>query len=189
MASPAAPSCFDVAYWFIDRALDDDEYLQPQKLHRLMFLSQAYFAVASNGRLLMPGIFVADQFGPIEPNVFRACAIQRPPIEAKALGEGITNFLDNIWRRFGHYSTETLNRQIAVHPPFANALAHGVGTMISVTAMTDFYGKKVAEAPEESASVGAPPIDQVLRPRVMRSQSGAPVAVKKWMPPSKAEGK
>ena len=103
MAPPAVESSFDVAYWFIDRALNENEYLQPQKLHRLMFLSQAYFAVAYRGRLLMPAVFVADEFGPTEPNVFRACAIQRPAIETKRLPEIVTHFLDSIWRRFGQH--------------------------------------------------------------------------------------
>ena len=40
---PAVFSTFDVAFWFADTALNNNEYLQPQKLHRLLFLSQAYF--------------------------------------------------------------------------------------------------------------------------------------------------
>ncbi len=189
MASPAAPSSFDVAYWFIDRALDDDEYLQPQKLHRLMYLAQAYFAVAYNGRMLMPAIFVADEFGPIEPNVFRACAIQRPAIEARALPELVTHFLEGVWRRFGQHSAEFLSRQMSGHPPYGAALAAGVGTEISLKAMAAFYGKKPAPASQEPAAAMAPPVDQVLRPRLMRSQDGSPVSVQKWMPRAKTPGK
>ncbi|PKU21436.1 hypothetical protein CWS72_26810 [Telmatospirillum siberiense] len=192
MASPAAPSSFDIAYWFIDRALDDNEYLQPQKLHRLMYLAQAYFAVAYHGRMLMPAVFVADEFGPIEPNVFRACAIQRPPIEAKALPDIVTHFLDGVWRRFGQHSAEHLNRQVNGHPPYGAALAAGAGSEIPLKAMVAFYGKKPPTVPEEQASTAMsaaapPPVEQVLRPRVMRSQNGAPVSVQKWMPPSKPQ--
>jgi uncharacterized phage-associated protein len=189
MALPATPSSFDVAYWFIDRALDDDEYLQPQKLHRLMYLAQAYFAVAYNGRLLMPAIFVADEFGPIEPNVFRACAIQRPAIEAKALPELVTHFLDGVWRRFGQHSAEFLSRQMSSHPPYGVALAAGAGTVIPLKAMVAFYGKKPTAASDEPTASLAPPVDQVLRPRLMRSQDGSPVSVQKWMPPAKAPRK
>jgi uncharacterized phage-associated protein len=187
MASPAAPSSFDIAYWFIDRALDDSEYLQPQKLHRLMYLAQAYFAVAYHGRMLMPAIFIADEFGPVEPNVFRACALQRPAIEAKALPEIVTHFLDGIWRRFGHHSAEFLSRQVSGHPPFGVALAAGAGSEIPLRAMAAFYGKRQPAMPGEPAA--APPVDQVLRPRLMRSQDGSPVSVKKWMPPAKAPGR
>lgn len=189
MASPAAPSSFDIAYWFIDRALDENEYLQPQKLHRLMYLAQAYFAVAYHGRMLMPAVFIADEFGPIEPNVFRACAIQRPAIEAKALPDIITHFLDGVWRRFGQHSAEFLSRQVCGHPPYGAALAAGVGSEIPLKAMMVFYGKKLPAVSEESAAATAPPVDQVLRPRLMRSQDGSPVSVQKWMPPAKTPGK
>ena len=191
MASPAAPSSFDIAYWFIDRALDDNEYLQPQKLHRLMYLAQAYFAVAYQGRMLMPAVFVADPFGPIEPNVFRACALQRPPIEARALPQIITHFLDGVWRRFGHHSAEFLSRQVNGHPPYGAALAVGAGSEITLDAMVAFYGKKQPPMSDEAAGGPAapPPVDQVLRPRLMRSQDGSPVSVRKWMPPAKTPGK
>lgn len=196
MASPAAPSSFDIAYWFIDRALDENEYLQPQKLHRLMYLAQAYFAVAYHGRMLMPAVFVADDFGPIEPNVFRACAIQRPPIEAQPLSDVVTHFLDGVWRRFGQHSAEFLSRQVNGHPPYGAALASGAGSEIPLKAMMAFYGKKQPTVSEEAlaaakatSSAPPPPVDQVLRPRMMRSQNGAPVSVQKWMPPAKSHQK
>lgn len=185
MASAAVESSFDIAYWFADRALNENEYIQPQKLHRLMFLSQAYFAVAYHGRMLMPALFVAEEIGPVEPNVFRACAIQRPPIEPKRLPEPVTHFLDSIWRRFGQHSSEHLNQTIRGHAPYAEAFAKGIRTEITLKAMIAFYGKK--NAPNNEV-VGAPPITQVLRPRVMRSQSGKPVSVQKWMPFKKVEG-
>ncbi len=37
----AVESAFDVAFWFADVALNENEYLQPQKLHRLMFWPRA----------------------------------------------------------------------------------------------------------------------------------------------------
>jgi len=70
MLKPAIDSCFDVVFWLLDRALDDGEYLQPQKLHRLMFLAQAYFASAWHGEKLMPAVFVIGPEGPIEPTIF-----------------------------------------------------------------------------------------------------------------------
>ena len=47
---------FKVAFWFENIALKDDEYLQPQKMHRLLFISQAYYAVINNGQKLMPAV-------------------------------------------------------------------------------------------------------------------------------------
>jgi uncharacterized phage-associated protein len=185
MASAAVESSFDVAYWFIDRALNDNEYIQPQKLHRLMFLAQAYFAVAYHGRSLMPGVFVADEFGPVEPNVFRACAIQRPPIEPAPIPEIALQFLDSIWRRFGSHTTEALNRQVNGHPPYVDAIAKGARTEISLKSMVAFYGNKSSADPELGTAVGAPPISQVMRSKLMVSQNGKPVSVVKWIPKAK----
>ncbi len=184
MASAAVQSSFDVAYWFVDRALNDNEYIQPQKLHRLMFLSQAYFAVAYNGRPLMPAVFVADQFGPIEPNVFRACSIQRPPIETIPLSEPVSQFLDSVWRRFGAQSANSLSTLVNGHPPYRDALEKGPRSEISLTAMVKFYGRKPgANEPQRSGpSFEAPALEQVVRPKIMVSQDGKPVAVKKWTP-------
>lgn len=182
MTSPAVKSSFDVAYWFVDRALNDGEYLQPQKMHRLLYLAQAYFAVAFRGRPLMPAFFVVDEVGPIEPNVYRACALQRPAIEDIRVGEQVAHFLDSVWRRFGHHSAEFLNRQVSGHPPYAKAQAEGIGTIISMASMIEFYGRKQTE---EDAEEGAPPVTSVLRPRVLRSQDGKAVAVRRWSPPAK----
>ena len=183
MASAAVESSFDVAYWFVDRALNDNEYIQPQKLHRLMFLSQAYFAVAYHGRMLMPAMFVADPFGPVEPSVFRACSIQRPPIEAMPMAEIAEQFLDSIWRRFGSQSADSLSRLVNSHPPYQEALAHGPRCEISLAAMIKFYGRKnAATVPVKGGQIEAPPVEQVLRPKLMVSQDGKPVQVKKWLP-------
>jgi uncharacterized phage-associated protein len=183
MASAAVESSFDVAYWFVDRALNDNEYIQPQKLHRLMYLSQAYFAVAYHGRLLMPAMFVADPFGPLEPSLFRACSIQRPPIETLPMAEIAEQFLDSIWRRFGSQSADSLSRLVNSHPPYREAFEQGPRTEITLAAMIKFYGRKTAGTVAlKGDQIEAPPIDQVIRPKVMVSQSGKPVSVKKWLP-------
>lgn len=179
MASPAVDSSFDVASWFIDRAINDGEYLQPKKLHGLMFLAQAYYAVAYNNRPLMPAMFIIDADGPIEPNVYRASAIRRPEIEKYKLPSDVDHFLDSIWRRFGQHSTDYLVKMVAGHPPVRDAAAQGARTIIPLTAMVAFYGKKASAA---SNAMGAPPVKDVLRPKVLKSQTGRPVSVQKWMP-------
>ena len=185
MASAAVESSFDVAYWFVDRALNDNEYIQPQKLHRLMFLAQAYFAVAYNGRPLMPAVFVADQFGPTEPGVFRACAIQRPPIETRQLTDAVAAFLESVWRRFGAQSANALSQLVNSHPPYADAVQKGPRSEITLAAMVKFYGRKnAATEPVKGGIIEAPPLEQVVRPKIMVSQNGKPVAVKKWSPKS-----
>lgn len=179
MATTAVNSCFDVAQWFINRAMNDGEYLQPRKLHPLMFLAQAYYAVAYNNRLLMPALFVIEDDTPIEPNVYRASAIKRPELELVVVPADAAHFLDSVWRRFGQHSTDYLSQMIAGHPPVKEAAANGTRTIIPLAAMVAFYGKKATAA---SKAIGAPPVTDVLRPKVLKSQTGKPVSVQKWMP-------
>ena len=71
MEIPPAESVFDVAEWFLDAALNDGEYLQPMKMQYLMFLSQGYYAALTQGKRFVPGIFLAAERGPVEPNSYR----------------------------------------------------------------------------------------------------------------------
>lgn len=183
----AADTCFDVALWLIDRALDDNEYLQPQKMHRLLYLAQAYFGVATRGRKLMPATFVADPNGPLEPTLYRAFENGRPYVETRKPPDDARQLLDSIWRKFGAHSAEHLTKLTKGHPPYRDAYATGgAGEEITLRAMIDYYGRKGAAdrppAPGTAATPEAPGLTEVLRPRVMRSQSGKPVSVHKWMP-------
>jgi uncharacterized phage-associated protein len=186
MALPVTvSSTFDVVYWFYDRALNDGEYLQPQKLQRLLYLCQAYWAVAYNGRMLMPAVFVADEMGPQIPDIYRAFEMGRPNIEPRKLADTVAQFVDGIWRRFGPHSTEHLNGLIRTHSPYVDALRKGIGCEITLKAMRDFYG---ASQKDDNAP-GAPAIGKVLRPRVMRNADGKPVSVQRWLPPAKSDKK
>ena len=56
-------------------------------------------------------------------------------------------------------------------------MTKGVGEEIPFEVMLAYYSDEAA-----AKLGGAPPVDQVLRPRVMRSQSGRPVSVSVWKP-------
>ncbi len=188
MRPTAVESCFEVACWFLDRAINDGEYLQPQKLHRLMFLAQGYFGVLQNGAKLMPATFIATDEGPIEPNVFRAFARGRPQVDVKPIDETPRHILDSIWRQFGAHSTEHLNKLIRRHPPYADALASSPGAEILFESMVDFYGtqglsRRPSVAGDAATAEGnEPAAGKVLRPKVMRSYNGKPVTVNRWTP-------
>lgn len=174
----AVKSTLDVVFWFSDRSLDDKEYLQPQKLHRLLYLAQAYFSVAYPGRKLMPAVFVTDEFGPVEPTIFHAFAYGRPHmIEPNRIPDTVDHFLDSIWRRFGASTAEQLTQRVLQHGPVAAAMAKGRGEEIPFEAMLAYYSNEAA-----ARKGGAPSVDQVLRPRVMRAQNGRPVNVTTWKP-------
>ena len=188
MQKPAVDSCFDVAFWLLDRALDDGEYLQPQKMHRLLFLAQAYYAAARHGAKLMPACFVAGPEGPLEPTVFKAMERARPMIDTVALEEEQEHVLDSVWRQFGSKSIERLNSAIMNHPPVHAASEAGEGTEISFESMVEFYVRalttgQVGEKSKSAAlAADAPSADQVMRPKVMRSHTGKPVNLKGWSP-------
>ncbi len=169
----AVESAFDVAFWFADMALNENEYLQPQKLHRLMFLAQAYYAAANSGRRLMPAVFVAEEFGPIEPTIYKAFSKGRPDVDVDLImPEDVESFLRGIWRRFGHHSTERLTRITNETAAYRQALRRGRRAEIGHESMRRSF----------AAAREAPALDQVLKPKVLRSQAGRSVAVRAWVP-------
>lgn len=172
----AVKSSFDVAFWFADTALNDNEYLQPQKLHRLMFMAQAYYAAAYGGRKLMPAVFVADDMGPVEPNVYVAFSKGRPDIDVDMfMPDNVELILDSIWRRFGHYTVDRLTRMTTETLAYRQAIGRGKRAEISLEAMRLSF----------SRGREAPSIDRVVKPKIMLSHTGKPVTVKSWMPGTK----
>ncbi len=169
----AVDSSFDVAFWLADTALNDNEYLQPQKLHRLLFLCQAYYAVVHNGRKLMPAIFVADEMGPIEPNIYRAFTRGRPNMDVNLfLDPDVESFLESIWRRFGNDTSERLTNMTKETLAFKQAIRNGSRSEISLESMMHSFIR----------ADDTPSVDQVVKPKLMVSQSGKPVAVHAWNP-------
>jgi uncharacterized phage-associated protein len=195
-------SGFEVAFWFLERALTDGEHLQPQKLQRLMFLAQAYFAAAHHGLKLMPATFVAADEGPIEPTLFRAFERGKPAVDLRPIDEAAAHLLDSVWRQFGALGTDKLNKLVKRHPPYIDAYEEAPGSEIPLAVMAAFYGdqglvrRKTAEpSPAElrarraKNNVDAPfgddlplSVDKVLRPKVLRNHDGKPVSVKRWAP-------
>ncbi len=172
----AVNSAFDIALWFADTALEQNEYLQPQKLHRLLFLSQAYYAVAHDGEKLMPAVFVAEEMGPVEPNIYKAFSKGRPNMDVDLfLPHEVETFLDSIWRRFGHQSAENLTRMTKGTVAYKKALKKGRREEISLETMRLSF----------SRARETPALDQVVKPKIMRSQSGKSVVVKAWNPGTK----
>jgi len=170
----AVDSVFELAFWFCDRALNDNEYLQPIKLQYLMFLSQAYYATAYNGKKLVPAVFVADEVGPIEPSAFRAWEQGRPKFERKVnIPEDAAAFADSVWRRFGHHSAEHLSKLCRKTPAYVIALKRGRRAEIKLEELVASFSK----------SQNSPDVNQVVKPKIMRSHKGRAVEVKSWTPP------
>ena len=165
-------NAFDVTIFFDDMALKEGAYLAPQKLHRLLFLSQAYYAVAFD-RKLMPAIFIADQLGPVEPNIYLAFSRGRPEIDADLfLPFEVKSFLESIWQRFGTYSIERLDKITNETSAYKNARKRGDRAEIPLAEIKNSFKK-----PES-----APSVDLLVKPKLMRTQSGRAVHVQSWAP-------
>jgi uncharacterized phage-associated protein len=173
-------SAFDIAFWFLDMAERSAERMQPQKLQRLLFLSQAYYGVAFEGRKLMPAVFVADERGPLEPNIYIAFSRGRPKLEVELfLPFEVESFLEALWRRFGHYTADRLTRMTKETIAYRHAYKQGRRAEITFEAMRLSFAR----------GAEAPALDQVVKPKVMRTQSGRPVTVKAWDPLAKSAAK
>jgi len=169
----AVETMYDVAAWFMDHALNDNEYLQPMKMHRLLYLSQAYFGIAYHGRKLAPCTFIAEDSGPIEPHVFRAFEQGRPSFYLNPNLPGpVESFLEGIWRRFGAYSADKLSEITKKSPAFQKAHKKGKRAEIPFKDMLASFGRSKDDNT----------IDKVIKPKIMRSQDGRPVQVKAWAP-------
>jgi uncharacterized phage-associated protein len=165
LIAPAVRTAFDVAVWLLDRARIDDIHLPLQKLQRLLFVAQA----AYTDGLLMPAVFVADDLGPVEPNLQRLMSDGRPEdLPAEALSRQVETFLEETWRRFAHMPPDRLNSLVAKNAAYATALTAGRGTLIAQNALAGTF------------AAGSPKIAEDVR--MLRSQSGTPVAVRAWRP-------
>lgn len=139
MPSPAVQSAVDVATWFADQARKEDLYLQPQKLQRLLYIAQGSYAAMYYGRKLMPATFVADETGPVEPNIFRIFEMGRPKISAAPLPPEIEHFLSRIWRKYCHHATDYINKQIQYHEIYRKAIKRGLYEEIPFGEMARFF--------------------------------------------------
>jgi len=175
----AVNTAFDVAFWLMDTAQEVGEHVQPQKLQRLLFLAQAYYSVIHGGRALMPAVFVADDLGPVEPNVHAAMSRGRPELDVDIFLPGdVETLLGSVWRRFGSMASDDLTAITKRTPAYIEAYRRGPGTAIPLDAIRDSFLR----------SETAPPLAEVIKPRIMRTQSGRPVQVRSWSPGADAPG-
>jgi uncharacterized phage-associated protein len=169
----AAATSLDVAVWFLDRARVEDTYLQPRKLQCLLFLAQAHFVALHKGRRLMPSVFQFDEGGPMEPNLYRVFENGRPTFMESDLADFVLTFLDAIWRRYAAQDAMRLDQLIARHGKGEAAIERRDGSEIGPAVMRRMF------ATGDGGEMAPPP-------KVLRSHTGKPVAVKKWMPTRKS---
>ena len=172
-------SAFDIAFYFTNKAARDNSYLQPQKLQSLLYLAQAYFCIAAKGQKLMPAVFVADERGPLEPNVYMAFSNGPPNIDINLkLPSEIEGFLNTIWRRFGSISTDKLIQITQENKAYKTAKERGHRAEILLKDMALSLNSSEKKMGTRKDSVS----------NIYRTQYGKAVTVKKWEPKAQAKG-
>ena len=154
MAAPAIRSTLDVAFWFQNRAQSAGEKLAPQKLQRLLYLSQAQYAALNQGRKLMPATFVVTEYGPLEPTIYHVFEDGPPPLKSRAPSARVDGFLMIIWQHFGAHTAEELLGVIRSDGAYAATLEEaGRNAEISIEALTSAYAER-AISPASAAGLG-----------------------------------
>lgn len=133
--TPAVSSSYDVANWFFERSQQRRSYLSPLKIQRLLYIAQAEYAGATQGRALMPSVFIVSEIGPIEPNLHRAFEHGPPTVSVRDIEPAVVEFLMGVWNQFGVKSVETLNRLVMLDPAFKEAERQGLTTVIDLDSM------------------------------------------------------
>lgn len=169
---PAAPTSFDVAIWFLDRAREDDTYLQPRMLQCLLFLAQAHYAAAHDGRPLMPSFFVIDDSGPLDPNVHRMLQNGRPEFEENLLDAEIVKFLDAIWGRYKNGDALRLDQVIARRGAAEEAVCNRDQSEVTLLAMQRMFGP----------GKGGSNKNKITGPTLAETATGRKVTITKWTP-------
>lgn len=166
---PATATSFDVAIWFLDRARAEDSYLQPRKLQCLLFLAQAHYAVAYEGRALMPAFFVFDHGGPVDPNMYRALENGRPNVIQSPIEEEVIVFLEAVWRRYRDADALRLDQIISRKGAAEEAIASRDGRPVDIEAMRRMFGATKGGKPSSG-------------PKTARTYNGREVTVTRWSP-------
>jgi uncharacterized phage-associated protein len=172
---PAAPTSFDIAIWFLDRARADDSYLQPRRLQCLLFLAQAHFAASHEGRPLMPAFFVVDDSGPLDPNVHRTLQNGRPEFEEAPLDPEIVKFLTAVWTRYKNADALRLDQLIARRGADEDAVCNRDQSEVTLLAMQRMFG----------AGAGKKNKNKITGPTLAETATGRKVTITKWSPARK----
>ena len=168
---PTVKSSFDVAIWFLDRARAEDSYLQPRKLQYMLFFAQGHYAGAWQGRRLMPSVFIIDEAGPLDPNLYRVFENGRPNVSENQMEEEVMVFLDAIWRRYKDDDPLKMGRLISRYGNGEESVEKRDGSEIPVSSMMRMFARD-----SEKTNTG---------PKMLRSATGKAVKVTAWKPPVK----
>jgi len=172
MNIPAIKSSIDVAYWFLAKAEDEGLFLEDEKLHHLLFLSQLIYA-KENAQMLMPCLFMCGEKGFFEPNIKTIFANGRPFMPKVKADENLHLFLETVWNRYKQLSILQLNNIVMNTSLFNETHKKGVETVVSWNSLVD-KSREYGTIREDDNLVSK-------APKILLSQNG-PVLVSQWKP-------
>ena len=173
MKAPATNSSLDVAYWFINRAEQDNAYLENEKLQHLLFLAQKEYAQTYADQMLMPCIFLCDEHGFFEPTLKKIFAQGRPFMPPVQFDDRTTFFLENIWQHYSLLSLSECKKVIMRLPLYIQCYRQGEHSVVEWNSLIDKSQKN--DILYDSG------LKSTFRKKVLISQNG-PVVVSQWRP-------
>jgi uncharacterized phage-associated protein len=189
---PAARSGLDVAIWFLIRASEERQRVPMEKLQLLLYFAEAAFAAKHDGRRLMPGLFLAGETGPYEPNVALAleCGLATPPqptITAEAVA-----VLAALWKQYGAVPTSALTRVALNDGIWQSTLQRGINCAIDPAALGQAYVPKQKPAPKAERKIEPKAPAAVKSPAARRPEAdlrftGDGRLVTRWAPRRRIE--
>lgn len=166
MPKIAAPSAFDVAYWFLQFADKKKFFLEDEKLHHLLFLAQLVYVQRHGNELLFPSMFIATEKGFLEPNLLKIFANGHPYMPRIKIDDKTAAFLEQIWDKYANLPLLDLR-----------------SVVIQSQAFQSCYDKDnlMAVDMKQIAELFIPEKEKNSHNRIRMSQRG-PVVVSQWQP-------
>lgn len=180
MQTSATNSSLEVAAWILNKARNEGQVLEHEKLQHLLFLAQFHYLSTHPDILLMPSLFVHSHSICFEPNIAKlhtSGLLADFPIR---FDNEISDFLNKIWKIYASLSSHQLQNVIKEH---LSRLEFKSDQRVIVDIKT------LVEKFKTHSKINAKPTD-TERPKIssapwsskiMLSQNG-PVVVSKWKP-------
>ena len=176
MTAMAIRSTVDVAFWFQNRAQSAGERLAPQKLQRLLYLSQAQYAALNKGRKLMPATFIVTEYGPLEPTIYQVFESGPPQLKALAPSARVETFLMIIWQRFGAHTADDLLEIIKSDGVYDATLEeNGRNAELAIDALAAAYqSRAISPAPAAGAGISLEDLDKRAQEHELKAKGLSP---------------
>ncbi len=178
--SPLIDNSIDALTWFLLKSNASGIACGQKKIYALLYISQGYYSVATNGDKLIPSIFIAKPEGVFEPNLLKACKYFSTPPTIASMSPQAVMFLESIWKKFSETDEKVLINMIKNSEPYIKAIQNAIGYEILFDDMFEFYKKSVkipTIIPSKQENI-AKPAQSVM----MKNENGKAVKTKAWQP-------